>query len=187
MLSRAACMHCLALAGNRFAEGAHRVPLNIMANLVWRGGQRAYMECAFDRAPVQYLEVCGVPIRKYPLYMMPLVCIFLALASSSCTPCNAALGFTRQAAGTAGTMSLRDFVIPAAETGCAFELRDAVFLDALATRVTQQVQSRTVRTRAPAACALQCCREAAAGMTAGAAILQRSCCGNGSPAHAGMQ
>ena len=49
--------YCLVPAGNRFSKGEHKIPLNTQASLVWPGGQRAYMECAFDRAPVQYLEV----------------------------------------------------------------------------------------------------------------------------------
>lgn len=61
-----------------------------------------------------------------------------------------------QVAGTAGTMVLSDYVIPATETSCSFQLRDAKFLDALATKVQQKVQSHTVRMRAPTACAVRC-------------------------------
>lgn len=43
------------MTGNRFSEGG--IPLAISANLIWRDGRRGFMECAFDRAPVQYLEV----------------------------------------------------------------------------------------------------------------------------------
>lgn len=50
-------------------------------------------------------------------------------------------------------MVLSDFVIPANEAGCSFELRDRVFLDALATKVQQKVQQRSVRARRPV-CAL---------------------------------
>ena len=60
-----------------------------------------------------------------------------------------------QVAGVDGTMLLRDFVIPASEAGCSFELRDRVFLDALATKVQQKVQQRMVR--APL-CAHACAR-----------------------------
>lgn len=45
----------LCVAGSRFSEGG--IPLAIAANLIWRDGRRGFMECAFDRAPVQYLEV----------------------------------------------------------------------------------------------------------------------------------
>ena len=44
-------------------------------------------------------------------------------------------------------MTLSDFVIPATEATCSFELRDEKFLDALATKVQQKVQSRTVGMR----------------------------------------
>jgi hypothetical protein len=33
------------------------VPLSVAATLTWTEGRRAYFECGFNRAGVQYLEV----------------------------------------------------------------------------------------------------------------------------------
>jgi hypothetical protein len=53
-------------------------------------------------------------------------------------------------------MLLSDFVIPASEAGCSFQLRDRVFLDKLATRVQQKVEQR--RVRAPPRARAHACR-----------------------------
>ncbi|CAL8470334.1 g9876 [Coccomyxa elongata] len=46
-----------ACPGYIFTKGD--VPLYIAATLVWSEGRRAHIECGFDRAGVQYLEVAG--------------------------------------------------------------------------------------------------------------------------------
>ena len=63
--------------GNRFSEGG--IPLNVSATLVWKSGARAFLECAFDRAPAQHLEVKLLLCCTVLLQSMARLCTYCML------------------------------------------------------------------------------------------------------------
>lgn len=72
--------------GNRFSEAG--IPLNVSATLVWKSGARAFLECAFDRAPAQHLEVklqlsCTALLQSWPASVKAASCIEQRCTSSN--------------------------------------------------------------------------------------------------------